>query len=113
MVLTELSLALIVLTLSLLPCCCIHCVYQSHNFYYHYSLYTPRVNEIAPKQYVYDSNAVIGRHTAAPSGISYMPYLHETPCSWGAVYYPEVLQHTFTMLHAVHVMQTTCVRAAH
>ena len=61
------------------------------------------MNEIAPKQYVYDSNAVIGRHTAAPTGISYMPYLHETPCSWGAVYYPEVLLHTLSTLSVLHV----------
>jgi hypothetical protein len=90
------------------------CMHLSINLfcyhYYYYSLYTPRVNEIAPKQYVYDSNAVIGRHTAAPTGISYMPYLHETPCSWGAVYYPEVLQHTYHFMphRSIHFQYAVC-----
>ncbi|KAG5178959.1 hypothetical protein JKP88DRAFT_247763 [Tribonema minus] len=53
---------------------------------YGISLYTPRLNEISPRPYVYDSNAVIARRTG---GQLHMPYLHQTPCSWGGVYFAE------------------------
>ncbi|CAM9185214.1 unnamed protein product [Phaeothamnion confervicola] len=66
---------------------------------YGVSLYTPRVNELAPTRYRYDSNkkmaAKIARRsggkaavaTAVTAAAQTMPYLHETPCSWGAVYF--------------------------
>ncbi|CAM9853584.1 unnamed protein product [Chrysoparadoxa australica] len=65
---------------------------------YGVSLYTPRVNEIAPKRYPYDSDKVMV--SASNLGTHHMPYLHQTPCSWGAVYFADTWKEYRAYLNA-------------
>ncbi|CAM9498404.1 unnamed protein product [Pylaiella littoralis] len=53
---------------------------------YGVSLYTPRVDELGRTRKVYDSNKLIAGQTG---GALYSPYLHQLPCSWGGLYFPE------------------------
>jgi len=48
------------------------------------SLYTPRMNEVnIKKKYLFDPSRLMEALTNDPT----MPYLHQLPCSWGAVYF--------------------------
>lgn len=53
---------------------------------YGVSLFTPRKSEIHPRVAAYDSNLLIAEHA---EGHLHMPYLHQLPCSWGALYFSE------------------------
>lgn len=49
------------------------------------SLYSPRVTESVFPKRVFDSNNI----TFSLTGMEEMPYFMQTPCSWGALYFPD------------------------
>ena len=53
------------------------------------SLYSPRITETVSPKRTFDSNELL----RAITGDNESPYLMQTPCSWGAVYFPEHWNH--------------------
>jgi len=53
------------------------------------SLYSPRITETVSPKRTFDSNDLLREIT----GDAESPYLMQTPCSWGAVYFPEHWNH--------------------